>query len=122
MSESFWESEAAVETEPEEELPPAPEAEEGAEQPGVEARALTVSADDFSALEERIVRAVGLVKQERQARAAAEERAAQAEVQLREQKPRIERMEAELAGLRDEREQVRRRVDLLLKQLDALEL
>ena len=42
------------------------------EEPG----ALAVSMDEFSALEERVRRAVELVKRERHARAAAEERAA----------------------------------------------
>ena len=51
-----------------------------AEQP-----ALALSANDFSALEERILRTIELVKRERQARTAAEERAAKAEAQLTEQ-------------------------------------
>jgi len=84
--------------------------------------ALAVSADDFSALEERVVRAVTLVKQERQARAAAEERAILAEVQVSEQTSAMEQVQAELASLKTERDQVRRRVELLLQQLDALEL
>jgi hypothetical protein len=87
-----------------------------------QASALAVSADDFSALEERVVRAVTLVKQERQARAAAEERAILAEVQVSEQASAMEQVQAELASLKTERDQVRRRVELLLQQLDALEL
>lgn len=126
MMESFWESEAAVETVPEEEL----EGEMGLEMesqetmaaPAEEPRALTVSADDFAELEERVLRAVTLVKQERQARVAAEERAARAEVQLIEKSPVIERMESELASLKAERDQVRQRVEKLLTQLDALEI
>ena len=84
--------------------------------------ALTVSADDFSALEERIHRTVELVKRERQARAAAEERAANAEGQLRTQSPLVEQLRNEINALRAERDQVRQRVERLLKQLDALEL
>lgn len=84
--------------------------------------AFALSANDFSALEERVVRAVALVKQERQARAAAEERAILAEVQLSEQASAIEQMQTELTALKAERDQVRRRVELLLQQLDALEL
>ena len=41
--------------------------------------ALAVSVDDFSALEERVRRAVEMVKRERQARAAAEARVAELE-------------------------------------------
>ena len=83
------------------------------EQPAQPA-ALTVSADDFSALEERIVRAVEMVKRERQARIAAEERAAHAEAQLHEQAPRIEQLEKELQALKGERDHVRQRVERLL--------
>jgi hypothetical protein len=87
-----------------------------------EPAALTLSADDFSALEERVVRAVELVKRERQARAAAEERATRAETQLTEQVPVLDQMKQEIRSLRAERDQVRQRVERLLSQLDALEL
>ena len=84
--------------------------------------ALTVSADDFSALEDRIVRAVEMVKRERQGRMAAEERAKQAEIELRQTAPRIESLERELITLKNERDHVRQRVERLLGQLDALQL
>jgi hypothetical protein len=87
-----------------------------------EPAALALSADDFAALEERIVRAVDLVKRERLARAAAEERAAKAEAQLGEQAPVVTELKQEIRSLRAERDQVRQRVERLLKQLDALEL
>jgi chromosome segregation ATPase len=83
---------------------------------------LTLSANDFSALEQRILRAVEVVRKERQGRAAAEERADRAEAQLREQSPQLEQMERDLNALRAEREHVRERVERLLGQLDALEL
>jgi hypothetical protein len=98
-------------------------------QPETETGALAVSANDFSALEERVLRAVDLVKQERQHRAAAEaraaqaeERAAQAEATLHEQAPVMEGMLAELKALKSERDHVRHRVERLLEQLDGLEL
>jgi len=84
--------------------------------------ALTVSADDFSALEERIVRAVEVVKREKQARIAAEERAQKAESELRNVTPRIEALEREIDVLKNERDHVRTRVERLLTQLDALQL
>ncbi len=100
--------------------------EERAAEPVVEAAAessaVTLSVDDFSALEERILRAVDLVKRERQARAAAEERASAAEAQLREQAPLAEQLQEEVKALRAERDHVRQRVERLLAQLDALEL
>jgi chromosome segregation ATPase len=83
---------------------------------------ITVSTDDFTALEERIVRTVETVKRERQTRVAAEERAAQAEAHANELTPQIEQLEKELHSLKWEREQVRQRVERLLAQLDVLEL
>ncbi|HLI03517.1 MAG TPA: hypothetical protein VKU93_04515 [Terracidiphilus sp.] len=97
-----------------------PETEPGAQTGGPQA--LAMSADDFSALEERVLRAVALVRRERQARLAAEERAARLEAQLAEQTPRLEQMEGEVAALRAERDTVRQRVERLLSQLDALEI
>lgn len=87
-----------------------------------EGTALAVSADDFSALEERIVRAVEVVKHERSARAAAEDRANNAEANLREEKDINEQLHKELDALRAERDHVRKRVERLLTQLDAIEL
>lgn len=127
MSETLWESDAAAET-------ASPTASQTAheDQPQLsheEPAALAVSADDFAALEERIRRAVELVKRERQARAEAEARSAElearvthAEAQLQAQSPVVEQLQNELNGLRAERDHVRQRVERLLKQLDTLEL
>ena len=112
MSQSFWKSEVAEEQ----------QAEQDAVGSVVEPASLALSADDFSALEERILRAIELVKRERQARTAAEERAAKAEAQLGEQAPLIDRLKQEMRALRSERDHVRQRVERLLSQLDTLEL
>lgn len=112
MSQSFWEPETVEKTQTEPQAEPAP----------ADSGALALSIDDFSALEERIVRTVDLVKRERQARAAADQRAEQAESQCLEQLGQIEQEQKELEALRTEREQVRQRVERLLAQLDALEL
>jgi hypothetical protein len=116
MTESLWESEVAEEKQPEQ------LAEKPAEEPAEEASSLALSVDEFSALEERVLRAVDLVKRERQTRAAAEERVSQVEAQLREQAPVAENLQKEVEGLRSERDQVRKRIERLLAQLDALEL
>jgi FtsZ-binding cell division protein ZapB len=84
--------------------------------------ALTVSADDFSALEDRIVRAVEMVKRERLGRVAAEERAQQAEEELQRASTRLESLEQEISTLKNERDHVRQRVERLLSQLDSLQL
>ncbi|MGB6192397.1 MAG: hypothetical protein WBF42_08020 [Terracidiphilus sp.] len=108
MTQTFWEADVAEEQKQKSE--------------SSEPLSLSLSKADFSALEERIVRAVELVKRERQARAAAEERAAKAEAQLGEQGPAAEQLREEVRTLRTERDQVRQRVERLLVQLDSLEL
>jgi hypothetical protein len=94
-----------------------------AEVPANSPEPLTVmTIDDFSALEERVLRAVNLVRRERQARLAAEERLLLLESQALAQAPALEQLQQEVEALRVEREQVRQRVERLLSQLDALEL
>jgi chromosome segregation ATPase len=124
MSESLWKSEALEEAQPEtqQEERPAERAAEAPAEPHAESSVLTLSVDEFSALEERVLRTVSLVKQERQARAAAEERANAAEDQLGKHAPEMDRLQAEIQTLRTERGHVRQRVEKLLAQLDALEL
>ncbi|MGA7829360.1 MAG: hypothetical protein WCA21_00180 [Terracidiphilus sp.] len=116
MSDSLWNSSVAEEAQTE-----APATGE-VSQPAAESGSAALSVDEFSALEERILRAVNLVKQERQARIAAEERAAKVEEQLRETVPLAENLQKEVGALRGERDHVRQRVEKLLAQLDALEL
>jgi len=112
MSQSFFESQIA-------EHPPT---EQSTMNPPDESGTLAVSANDFSALEERIVRAVKLVKSERQARALAEQRAEKLEGQLSEESSIVKNLQEEVRALNTEREQVRQRVERLLAQLDALEV
>jgi chromosome segregation ATPase len=154
MSEFAWNTEVAEEAQqqPETQSEPdgQPASEPAAQESAGEREAVTLSANEFSALEERIVRAVEVVRRERHARTAAEERAGQAEAratgaeeraagaeeraaraderangvegQLREQVQHLEQLEKEIGALRSERDQVRQRVERLLGQLDALEL
>lgn len=89
--------------------------------------AAAVSVDEFQALEQKVLQTVELIKKEREARASAEaeRNAAQAELAaLREQ------MEAhttsasstaqQLESLQREREDVRKRVETMLAQMDEL--
>lgn len=124
MSELPWAPEAEA-AEAEAESQTEPQAENPAGEPGT----LSLSQDDFSSLEDRILRAVNLVKRERLARSAAEERASQTEARLNEQETKFneqvsanEHLQKELASLRAERDHIRQRVEKLLTQLDALEL
>ena len=83
---------------------------------------LALSSADFSALEDRVARAVKLVRDEREARAAAEHRAETLDTQLSEQLALAKTLQEEIRALNAERDQVRQRVDKLLSQLDSLEL
>ena len=58
-----------------------------------------------------------MVKKERHARAAAEERATQAKAKISEHVPRIEQLEKELHALKGERDQVRHALELLQLRL-----
>ncbi len=119
MSQFSWESEVVEQVQAEHHSQHQPErAVESFSDPG----ALALSVDDFAALEDRVLRAVNLVKRERVARAEAEERAGMAEARLAEQVPQVDRLQGELTTLRTERDHVRQRVERLLAQLDALEL
>jgi DNA-binding SARP family transcriptional activator len=91
-----------------------------ANQPAAEDARLTASADGYSVLEERIVRVVGMVKQERQARAAAEERAVRAEAKSREHAPRMDALEKELSALKREHDYGHQSVERMLNLLDSL--
>lgn len=83
-----------------------------------------IEADDFQALEKRVLRAVELIQREREARAAAEAEVASLRKQLETHAAsagsRTAELESELTALRSERETVRARVEKLLGQLDAL--
>jgi chromosome segregation ATPase len=105
-------------------------------QEAAHSEALALSVDEFAALEERVLRAVNLVKRERTARLAAEEQARQMEAklaehteklnqhaaQLTEHLAQVEQLQGEVKTLRTERDHVRQRVERLLSQLDALEI
>jgi methyl-accepting chemotaxis protein len=79
-----------------------------------------VQADDFGALEQRIVRAVELVKSERAARAEAEQSATRFQKLSEEKSAALEQAQEQVRMLEREREQVRQRVERLLKQLDEI--
>jgi FtsZ-binding cell division protein ZapB len=76
--------------------------------------------DYFQALEERIVRAVELLKNERERRVSAEQQNTELTHRTEEQSAQISRLEDELSGLKKEREAVRQRVEKLLGQLDEI--
>jgi Tfp pilus assembly protein PilO len=80
----------------------------------------TISVDEFQALEQRVLRTIELIKQEREARANAESEVAALKELLDTASSENSAMTVELAGLKQERENVKGRVDAMLKQLDDL--
>lgn len=90
--------------------------------------------DEFQALEQRVLRAVEVVRREREARSAAEAELARLKARISEQAAEIEQMErdhaeqqkaavatqTELATLTDERAEVRQRIERMLHQMDEL--
>lgn len=86
----------------------------------VEEAELPGAVDDFAALEERVLRAVEVVKRERAARAEAEQNAERLEKLLSAETALLEQAQQQLKSLEREREQVRQRVERLLKQIDEI--
>lgn len=86
----------------------------------VDEQEVAVAADDFSALEERVVRAVELVKSERAARSEAEQEVARLKQSGDEATAQLAQVQAQLRALEREREQVKQRVERLLKQVDEI--
>jgi SMC interacting uncharacterized protein involved in chromosome segregation len=76
-----------------------------------------VSVDEFQALEQKVLRAVEIVKREREARAAAEAEVAALREQLAAQAASAE---GQVAALNEERDAVRQRVEKMLAQMDEL--
>jgi hypothetical protein len=84
----------------------------------------TISADEFLALEQKVLRAVEVIKKEREARAAAEAQLAAAKLEIADLEDKL--AFADLSKCEDieilnrEREVVRERVEKMLAQMDEL--
>ena len=79
-----------------------------------------VASEDFPALEEKIYKAIELLKSAREAKAAAERDANRLREQLEQREEDLELLRAEVISLRKEREEVRGRIEKMLKQIDQL--
>ena len=75
------------------------------------------SFDEFQALEQKVLRAVEVVKREREARAAAEAEVADLRAHLAEQ---ASATESQVSTFNKEREVIRQRVESMLSQMDEL--
>ncbi len=82
--------------------------------------ATTISVDEFQALEQRVMRTVELIRSEREARASAEAEMTVLKDLLDTASAENSQLTMELAALKQERTQVKTRVDAMLKQLDDL--
>ena len=76
--------------------------------------------EDFPALEEKIYKAIEMLKSAQAGRAAAERDAHRLRVQLEEREDELEGLRATVISLRKERDEVRARVEKMLKQIDSL--
>jgi chromosome segregation ATPase len=79
-----------------------------------------LGADDFAALEQRILRTVDLLRAEKSARIAAEDKVAELQRKLDALASETQESASEIEAYKSERELVRNRVDRLLRQLDEL--
>lgn len=79
-----------------------------------------VSADDFHSLEEKVYRTIELLKAARDAKAAAERDAARLREQLELREEETDSLRSDVMALRREREEVRTRVEKMLRQIDEL--
>jgi len=86
----------------------------------VEEIALQDSTDDFHALEEKIYRTIEQLKAAREAKTAAERTIERLRQQVSERDEQIQSMRGDMVSLRKERQEVRTRVEKMLKQIDAL--
>jgi chromosome segregation ATPase len=80
----------------------------------------TISVDEFQALEQKVMRAVEIVKQEREARAKLEVEIANLKEQLEFQTLVASEAQAAVNTLTKDRDGVKQRVEKMLQQMDEL--
>ena len=85
-----------------------------------ETAASTITQDEFQALEQKVLRAVEIVRREREARAAAEAEAAALREQLDALTSASNAAQNQITTLNQEREAVRLRVEKMMQQIDEL--
>src|SRR5260370_29192545 len=79
-----------------------------------------VASEDFPALEQKIYKTIELLKSAREAKAIAERDAGRLREQLEQREEELEMLRSAVVSLRKEREEVRSRVEKMLKQVDLL--
>jgi septal ring factor EnvC (AmiA/AmiB activator) len=86
----------------------------------VEEVSAEVPADDFQALEDKVYRTIEMYKASREARIAAEREVERLRAQLKETEQEVDTLRREGVQLRKDREEVRSRVEKMLRQIDAV--
>jgi chromosome segregation ATPase len=79
-----------------------------------------VPVDDFQALEEKVYRTIELYKAAREAKGVAERDVQRLRQQLEEREEEVETLRREAVQLRKDREEVRGRVEKMLRQIDTI--
>jgi uncharacterized coiled-coil DUF342 family protein len=86
----------------------------------VEEVSAEVPADDFQALEDKVYRTIELYKSSREARATTEREVQRLRMQLKEREEEVDSLRRETVQLRKDREEVRSRVEKMLRQIDTV--
>jgi chromosome segregation ATPase len=86
----------------------------------VEEVSAEVPVDDFQALEDKVYRTIELYKAAREAKASAERDVQRLRQQLEEREEEVETLRREAVQLRKDREEVRGRVEKMLRQIDTI--
>jgi len=81
---------------------------------------LEVTADNLQALEEKVFRTIELLKAAREAKAAAEREAARLRESLDQRDGELQHLRDDIMALRREREEIRGRVEKIMKEIDAI--
>lgn len=79
-----------------------------------------ISVDEFQALEQRVLRTVELIRKERELRVSAEQEISALKELLDHASNENTELNKQIAVLRDERVEVKGRVDAMLQQLDEI--
>ena len=85
----------------------------------VEEVSAEVPSDDFQALEDKVYRTIEMYKAAREGRVAAERDVQRVRQQLKERDEELDGLRREMVQLRKDREEVRHRVEKMLRQIDA---
>ncbi|GAA3755690.1 hypothetical protein [Terriglobus aquaticus] len=79
-----------------------------------------ISVDEFQALEQRVLRTVELIRKERELRVSAEQEVAALKELLDHASNENSELNNQVLALREERTQVKNRVDAMLQQMDEI--